>query len=732
MSGPLTFAQLQQVWQGATDPSYSDPLIAAGEGHGFEAVTQMLTQFTRVSQSIDTTMQSMFTLPWSGQTSPSAAGPSPATVALTFSYTSLQQSLLIVAGTLVEEAVEDWGPTGGITVYPGRRYATDANVVFVPGEAFATSPVTVGSTSEGPGYVYNEPLPGSITSIVQPGKDMTGYEATVLCSFSLSHTALPTDVYPFVPSVSIQCAPQADMFIPGSVGQYVSILAGLNLNALVLLSGFTTPVVSSYTPGVQTNAGAQIAGLTYDTGDTPSFSGTGSTGTVDNLFTIYCTVSSTSFHVGETVTFTTAGVVHGRATVVGTVTDSTLSNTVLVRVTQGAFFTNDTVTGLTFGGVATIVAHDCAAYGIALYNVTGTFAPPSVSPAYAGDSLVITGSGNGSLAAVQPTSYGVILWSFTQPTSIASGSVVTGSSGGSGQVTVVVCARLVPETLASSGGASWAMAGWASLLNVSATNAKQPTGGVTAMLDALGKEKALPRLPSENDATYAQRIATLADTVSPNAIRRMLNRMGATPWILREAGQASLPGFFLDLDFFDTEIIRVTPGNTAILVGDTVQHLGTGGVLKGTGIVTSSTASKLDVTITSGRWNVDFLPGDYVFDPSTAASTGTITSMVYLFPQFRWKVLLSWEQSRAFFLFETQPQSIGDYGFAFGPGGVGAGMATPGAAPFDAKLPLGNFYDGSPTGNTSWYLSLYNAINKIKAGGVGLAYLLTQPGETNP
>lgn len=49
------------------------------------------------------------------------------------------------------------------------------------------------------------------------------------------------------------------------------------------------------------------------------------------------------------------------------------------------------------------------------------------------------------------------------------------------------------------------------------------TGGQAAVLDQLGLDRDLPRLPSETDEAYKGRIRLLPDTVSPDALRRQLD-----------------------------------------------------------------------------------------------------------------------------------------------------------------------------------------------------------------
>src|SRR5581483_1502678 len=103
-TGPLTAAELQSVWEGASDPSYVRPLIEGGLGKGLEAWTQYFKQLARVSQAIDASTQGMYVLPASGQTAPPASGAQKATVSVSLSRGGdTSASLVLLAGTAVEE-----------------------------------------------------------------------------------------------------------------------------------------------------------------------------------------------------------------------------------------------------------------------------------------------------------------------------------------------------------------------------------------------------------------------------------------------------------------------------------------------------------------------------------------------------------------------------------------------------------------------------------------------------
>lgn len=131
------------------------------------------------------------------------------------------------------------------------------------------------------------------------------------------------------------------------------------------------------------------------------------------------------------------------------------------------------------------------------------------------------------------------------------GSTLMGSVSGA---QLAILAIVLDPLLLPDANATWAMVSWVTGFGLAVTNDVSPAGGRSGMLDALGRERNLDRAPNEGDASYAERIHQIADTITPNAIRRAGNRI-LEPYglaiCLREAGQALLPGFFFDHDAFD-------------------------------------------------------------------------------------------------------------------------------------------------------------------------------------
>ena len=51
-TGPLTPAELEQLWLSVVDPSYSGPIVEGGEGSGLEAIRQAFAQYERLSVGV--------------------------------------------------------------------------------------------------------------------------------------------------------------------------------------------------------------------------------------------------------------------------------------------------------------------------------------------------------------------------------------------------------------------------------------------------------------------------------------------------------------------------------------------------------------------------------------------------------------------------------------------------------------------------------------------------------
>lgn len=494
-NGPLTAADIQAIWEGATDPGYSEPLEMAGEGNGFEAWTQMFQQFARVSEAIDISTQAMYILPGSGQSNPPASRAEFAVVELSISRGEayVQWALTFVEGQiLVGEVTQDWGPTPGaegVPVQTGREYVLLETLTLPPGDM---GPYTVLAQAQTPGYGYNNPLPATITLIDQPGNAYTNLEAFVTAVTFPSPAS--TNGAPYRAILTAQNIP--DMFLPNQLGQYVAITAGENLGKIARIAGYVAA-----NPAIDQGSGVLLA---YEQA-------------------VECTTFAGTFQAGEALLFKNG------ATLIGT----------------------GKLIGVKTGGA-----------GIRIVYELQTGDPPS--PA----------------------------------------QTVTGVTS---TATATVSLLMQPQVYTSTGNTEgWRILDWALDLNVSVTNEFSPVGGLSPMLDELGSERAIPAGAGENSNTYRRRVAQVADTVAPNAIRRTTAKaLGQLPWCFREVGNPTyLPGLYFDkdpklvngvstADYYDTNCLLMT-GNFLTQLAGTFSPTG--------GSATVGTTSSQVGFVAPGQW----------------------------------------------------------------------------------------------------------------------------------
>lgn len=290
--------------------------------------------------------------------------------------------------------------------------------------------------------------------------------------------------------------------------------------------------------------------------------------------------------------------------------------------------------------------------------------------------------------------------------------------------------QLIPE----SGTASWRILSWADDLGLSVGNqdGAAQTPGSYPMLDALGGERGIPRGPGEPDEAYRERVATVADIVSPNAIRRIGNRIWA-PYsggvCLREVGLQLLPGLYCDADpasasdlakyaydldgevllhgvltgtFFEGE--RVFQDNGGVLTTARVTTT-VAGALPGSP-VPSPDPFNLEVALVDGT----FVPGSIVYGETSGAEF-TPGGVIYkLRVQDRFKLNLDYTEFRAFFLLGVPPASFGEFGIPYDA-----------PHPFNAydAAPYLTFADGFPLTAAVLDRATWQAVDRARAGGVG-------------
>lgn len=616
-SGPLSMDDLAAIWEGATDTSYRDPMKAAGSGNGLEVWGQFFAQMERVSRSIDVTTQAMFISPWSGQTNPPAAGAKNATVTLSLTRTKMvEHSMLLAAGSfVVSELGRDWGESGTETFDSERRYILTTDVYFAPGDS---GPVQVTARAELPGFGYNNPLPGSLSTIIQPGTKFANEGA------GITYVPAPlAAVNGAKATVTIVAANEPDMFVPEHIGQYLIINTGPNGGMMFRIVGFGSP-----------NAALDRGSSVTLALELP-FRSASITGT---------------FVVGETVTLTNA---------------------------------------------STLIA-------------TGQLIGRS------GNKLAVLFA-NGT-------------------TTIPSTTVIKGLTSGATATTLTMAAKPeIPTTdapVAGVGGMSWRILDWAADWGLTSTNAASPSGGVAPMLDELGNERKVYRSPGEPDESYRVRVSEVADVVSPNAIKRALNRSFAGyGWALREVGYPELPGFFFDgtseaiiaqphgsrNTAWDENAVRFNGGVTSgtFIEGERVilerttdfaiWMYGRAGRDVGAGIFqlirkTGSNAGRGFPRVWA-NFRIRGLRSRAIFTPTS----GSVSSVVEDRSRRTW---FDYEQFRAYFIVTLQRLGLGEYGYAYDvdPKGV-----------YDVR----SAYNGRPYLAAALYARVYNSIAKAVAGGVG-------------
>jgi len=306
--------------------------------------------------------------------------------------------------------------------------------------------------------------------------------------------------------------------------------------------------------------------------------------------------------------------------------------------------------------------------------------------------------------------------------------IVTGVESGAtlSVSTVENGAALTPEL----GTAAWLVVDWIGAFQLAVTNTALVSRGEMGVLDAIGAERGIARSPGEDDASYRARVKAIADTVSPNAIRRIGNRIWAVyggSVCLREVGQSLFRGIYCDAVqnpaavtssyAYDLDGVTITgvPFGTFI-EGEPVYQVN-GGVIT-TGRYTTTIAAApvgsavpfpapvLDVSNIRGPGFVNTLPivgqtSLAVWNP--AAITGGLRN------ENRFKTNLDYTEMRAFFLVGVPASDLGDFGIAYDAGTHNA---------FDAN-PYLAFCDGYAATAAVLNRSTWQGINDAKAGGVG-------------
>lgn len=344
-----------------------------------------------------------------------------------------------------------------------------------------------------------------------------------------------------------------------------------------------------------------------------------------------------------------------------------------------------------------------------------------------GEEVTWDAGASSGILLVSRTTSGVkrLAFRFAKGTAIGVGDVVTGTlSGATLTVRVVLAAPMYTSEVA---GASWRVLDWQASWGIEITNNASPEGGRLGILDAIGDERDLQRATNEEDDTYRVRVATLADVVSPNALKRALSRaLGALPWVFREVGQELLPGCFYDGTL---EAASPTPGREDCDAYDTDVYVYEGLQTSGTfqfqepctvidddgffaargyvGRVTAPSPTLQTLTLIRRPGGRPIAGGTYtVRGDASGATFRTLTVTVPpTVSERRMRRIFDYEQFRAFFLVEVPRLSVGEFGMAFD-----AGLANA----YDV-----GFTDGFAAGMANIYRRAYQALDQARAGGVG-------------
>lgn len=220
MAGDLTREELIALWESVTDSAYNRPLLEQPES-GIEAIEQSAEQFARASLMVERTTQSMYILPWSGQTQPPAAGAALAAVDVTITRPKLfDREFTFGAGlVLLEQELLDFSESGPIAVGTGRRYVVNRTATMAPGEPS----VVVSMLAERAGAGYNLAPPNTIKRFVQAGAGFTNSGASLVPGPGAHRLVMKNE---------------ADVVAPEQVGSYLLMIGGANTGRYARIIGY--------------------------------------------------------------------------------------------------------------------------------------------------------------------------------------------------------------------------------------------------------------------------------------------------------------------------------------------------------------------------------------------------------------------------------------------------------------------------------------------------------------
>jgi hypothetical protein len=359
--------------------------------------------------------------------------------------------------------------------------------------------------------------------------------------------------------------------------------------------------------------------------------------------------------------------------------------------------------------------------------LTGAFLVGEIVEQYDGSALAARGRVLATATGASPV---LVLEAVYGAFSATAGSItdVTGTRSGA---TLTVSTVENGAALATDvGTTTWQVMSWSDKFRLRVANVAVVSQGAMGVLDAIGAERGIARSPGESDASYRARAKAIADVVSPNAIRRIGNRIWA-PYsgsvCLREIGQTLFPGVYCDAmptpqttatafayDLDGIVVTGVTVG--AFVEGEVVYQVNSGIISTGrytTTIPGAAAGSPVpapvaDVQIANVRGPAFVVGAPIVGQTSHAVCTPSgITGG--LRNENRFKLNVNFTEMRAFFLLGVPPSDMGDFGIAYDAGTHNASDANPYLA----------FCDGFPATAAVLNRSTWQGVDNARAGGVG-------------
>ncbi len=241
-SGPLSEDELFELWLSVVDQEgYAQPLLTQPNS-GIELIKQTPAQLGASSLAVDQTFQSLYILPWSGQSNLPASGGARALVRLEITRTNqsvlaANVPLVFQAGLYFDHSPVDYSNDGPLQVLTGRRYLSQQYQVLGPGEL---GPVVIDALSEGMAAGYNLPLPNTITVLEQPGNTFLNDEASVYVTGSNSRLVLHD---------------RPEVLTPSQLGQYVLFTGGTNAGKIARMVGYESATLGNGGVAILANEG---------------------------------------------------------------------------------------------------------------------------------------------------------------------------------------------------------------------------------------------------------------------------------------------------------------------------------------------------------------------------------------------------------------------------------------------------------------------------------------------